>query len=309
VVILTHWDEEDPAGHILPDGWAGESGMVKGRFDGLDWEVLCIQAKCETTTDPLGRAIGEYLWPQWFGPKHWQQFEQDARTWNSLFQQRPRAVEGAFFHEEDLLVKDPIDGKYKPVAIPQRVDFVFVIIDSAVNTGKAHDGLAAMFFARSILNTINPPLVVLDWDYTQIQGAFLNEWLPSVFTRLEAFAKSCQAFKGSAGAFIEDKVSGTILLQQAQRRPEWRVHGIDSKLTMMGKKERALNVSGHVAAGEVKWTEQAYTRVVTYKGSTKNHALAQVLRVSMDSKDTEADDLLDTKTYGVAIALGNREGF
>jgi hypothetical protein len=312
-MILTHWDEEDPAGRILPEDWSGDSGMFKGRHDGFDWEVLCLQAKCETTTDPLGRAIGEYLWPEWFDRLHWQQYESDARAWNSLFQQRPRAVEGAFFHEEDLLVKDPVDGKYKPIDMPQRVDFVYAVIDSAMKTGSAHDGLAMTIYARSILNTINPPLVICHWDYVQIQGSMLITWLPSVFILLEVLAKQTQAFRGSAGAFIEDKVSGTILLQQATQmpdwHPDWKSHAIDSKLTSLGKKEKALNASGHVAAGKVKWTRAAYERVVTFKGSTKNHLRSQVLNVSMESKDTDPWDCADTFSYGVAIALGNREGY
>jgi hypothetical protein len=318
VVIMTHWAEEDPAGRILPENWSGDSGFVKGRHDGLDWEVLCIQAKCETTTDPLGRQIGEYLWPEWFDAQHWQQFERDARGWNSLFQQRPRPIEGAFFHEVDLLVRTEllgVDGQPLciPIDMPQKVDCVYAVIDSAVKTGRAHDGLAVTFFALSIHNPLNPPLAICDWDYTQIQGASLHVWLPSVFIRLEELAKQTGAFQGSKGAFIEDKVSGTILLQQAAQQPDWHpdwiATPIDSKLTMLGKKERALNISGHVAAGKVKWVRQAYERVVTFKNSTKNHLRSQVLNVSMESKDTDADDCLDTFSYGCAIGLGNAEGF
>jgi hypothetical protein len=255
----------------------------------------------------LGRKIGEYLWPEWFDARHWQQYESDARAWSSLFQQRPRPVEGAFFHEEDMLVDS------KPIELPIKVDCVYAIIDSAVKTGKAHDGLAVTFFALSLMNTVNPPLVICDWDYTQIHGAVLIDWLPSVFIRLEELARQTQAFKGSVGAFIEDKVSGTILLHQASKmpdwKPDWQSHPIDSKLTMRGKKERCLNVSGHVAAGKVKWSRQAHERVVTFKGSTKNHLRSQILNASMESKDTDADDLQDTFSYGIAIGLGDNEGF
>jgi hypothetical protein len=202
---------------------------------------------------------------------------------------------------------------YVPIDTPIRVDYVYAVIDSAMKTGVAHDGLAVTFFARSILNTANPPLAICDWDLTQIQGAFLNKWLPSVFIRLEALARECQAFRGSAGSFIEDKVSGTILLQQATQQPDWhpdwKSHAIDSKLTMLGKKEKALNASGHVAAGEVKWTRKAYEKVVTFKNSTKNHLRSQVLNISMESKDTDPDDCGDTLYYGVAIGLGNSAGY
>jgi hypothetical protein len=39
-----------------------------------------------------------------------------------------------------------------------------------------------------------------------------------VFDRLEELAQLCQARHGLLGAFIEDKNSGTILLQQVLRR-------------------------------------------------------------------------------------------
>ncbi len=93
IMILTRWNEQDLAGSVLPEDYDGRSGMVKGR-DGHDWEVLNIQAKCERADDPLGRKIGEYLWPEWFPERHWHQFEhasgpEAARTWSSLCQQRP----------------------------------------------------------------------------------------------------------------------------------------------------------------------------------------------------------------------------
>ena len=103
VLITTHWHEDDIAGRILPDKYQGESGMIACR-DGNIWEVLCIQAKCERKDDPLGRNIGEYLWPEWFTPKHWREFESLPRTWSSLYQQRPAPIEGALFKPENIRI-------------------------------------------------------------------------------------------------------------------------------------------------------------------------------------------------------------
>ncbi len=102
----TRWNEDDPAGRILPEGWKGESGTFIGRTDGLEWHVLCLQALCETDTDPLGRKRGEYLWPEWFDQKHWSQFKNSVRTWNSLYQQRPAPLEGDFFKPAMMPVID-----------------------------------------------------------------------------------------------------------------------------------------------------------------------------------------------------------
>ncbi len=116
-----------------------------------------------------------------------------------------------------------------------------------------------LVFARDPHGAI--PLMILDWDIVQIQGALLETWLPSVFQRLEELMRLCRARRGSPGALIEDKDSGTILLQQALNRG-MPAHAIESKLTAMGKDERAFSVSGYVHQGKVKYTEHAFNKTV-----------------------------------------------
>lgn len=101
ILIQTRWHEDDLAGSILPVGYGGESGVVHCR-DGQDWDVICLPAKAERADDPLGRAVGEYLWPEWFDRRHWAQFEGMPRTWASLYQQRPAPEEGDLFRAEWL---------------------------------------------------------------------------------------------------------------------------------------------------------------------------------------------------------------
>jgi len=96
IIIQTRWHEEDLAGSILPIGYAGESGQILCR-DGQTWEVICLPAKAERADDPLGRKVGDYLWPEWFDREHWSSFERKPRTWASLFQQRPAPEEGDLF--------------------------------------------------------------------------------------------------------------------------------------------------------------------------------------------------------------------
>lgn len=98
VIIQTRWHEDDIAGRILPDGWDGESGMFAGR-DGRNWLVLCVPAIADRKDDPLGRALGESLWPEWFSHDHWAPFKLNKRTWSSLYQQKPTPDEGTFFQK------------------------------------------------------------------------------------------------------------------------------------------------------------------------------------------------------------------
>jgi hypothetical protein len=207
----------------------------------------------------------------------------------------------AFFSREKLLVEN------RPLPLPPRCDFVFAVIDTASKTGTDNDATAVTFFARDRFGDIQ--LFVLDWDIIQIEGAMLETWLPTAFQTLEEFARLCHARRGSLGAFIEDKNTGTIPLQQALRR-QLPARAIDSKLTAMGKDERAISVSGYVHRGLVKYTDRAFEKTVIYKRHLRNHLLNQVesFRVGDRGSDRE-DDLLDAFCYGIALALGNSKGF
>jgi hypothetical protein len=208
----------------------------------------------------------------------------------------------AFFSREKLLV----DGN--PLPYPVHCDGVYAVIDTASKTGTDNDATAVTYFAHTPHES-GRPLLILDWDVIQIEGALLETWLPQVFERAEDLAGKCRARFGSLGAYIEDKNSGTILLQQARRRG-MRVTEIESKLTAMGKDERAISVSGYVHRGLVKYTEHAFNKTSVYKGKSRNHLLDQVesFRIG-DKKSEREDDLLDTFCYGIALALGNNEGF
>jgi predicted phage terminase large subunit-like protein len=111
VLVQTRWHDEDVAGTILPEDYDGESGKILCR-DGMEWEIINLVAKIETekqaADDPLGRSVGEYLWPEWFDANHWKIYEPrpgdpnspSERRWAALFQQRPRPDTGAQFERE-----------------------------------------------------------------------------------------------------------------------------------------------------------------------------------------------------------------
>jgi hypothetical protein len=208
----------------------------------------------------------------------------------------------AFFDLEKLLVNG------QPIPFPRNCDAVFAVIDTATKTGTANDGTGVTYWARSRHGSF--PLILLDYDLQQIEGALLETWLPTVFQNLQSLAQQCGARAGSIGAWIEDKNSGMVLIQQSNRR-SLPVHAIDSKLTSLGKDERAMSVSGYHYRGEVKISEHAYNKTFIYKGTTRNHLISQVTGFRIGDKDAakRADDLLDCYTYGIAIALGDSGGF
>lgn len=123
IIIQTRWHQDDLSGGILPEDWNGESGLIRCR-DGQDWFVLCLPAICDRKDDPLGRNIGDPLWPEWFGQEHFDKFRSNARTWSALFQQKPTPGEGNEFKKawlqsylkappgtNKVILVDPASGK------------------------------------------------------------------------------------------------------------------------------------------------------------------------------------------------------
>jgi hypothetical protein len=208
----------------------------------------------------------------------------------------------AFFSREKLLCEG------QPVPYPDGCDTVFAVIDSATKTGKTNDGTAVLYVAYRAHPIGGPKLILLDWDLSQVEGSLLTSWVPGVFRRLEELSGECRARMGSSGAWIEDKASGMVLNQHAVRHG-WPARPIDSKLTALGKSERALTVSGYVHQDHVKISQHAFEKTVNYKGVVRNHLLTQVVGFRIGEKDMDEDDLLDTFCYAIALSLGNREGF
>jgi len=92
-LVQTRWHEDDLAGRILE-----AEGDKK---DGGQWEVIRLPALAELL-DPLGRAPGDALWPEWEGVEQLERKRSiiGPRDWSALYQQRPTAEDGTYFKKE-----------------------------------------------------------------------------------------------------------------------------------------------------------------------------------------------------------------
>lgn len=208
----------------------------------------------------------------------------------------------AFFSIDKMLVNG------EGVGLPRNCDSVFAVIDSAVKAGTKNDGTAVIYFARSKM--VGHPLILLDWDIVQIEGALLDTWLVGIHTNLNLWAKKCGARGGISGIWIEDKASGMVLLQQARRR-KLPVKPIAGAWMQLGKDERAFSTSGYHFQGHCKLHTEAHDKVTTFKGSSKNHLESQIGTFRIGDKEAyrRADDLLDSYVHGLALAFGNGDQF
>lgn len=93
VLIQTRWHEDDLAGRLLEDMKAG----------GDQWEVISLPALAEDN-DPLGRAPGVPLWPEWEDLDNLERKRRAVgpRDWSALYQQRPAPEEGDYFKSDWL---------------------------------------------------------------------------------------------------------------------------------------------------------------------------------------------------------------
>ncbi len=271
-----------------------------------DTEDRAVEQFLRSETLPPDAIVVEANWRDnpWFPPE----LEAERQLDFKMFPKRYRHIwEGEFgqdgdpfFLEENLLR----DGQ--PVPYPTRCDTVFAIIDTAVKDGLEHDGTAVVFCAKD--RRAESPITILDWDVIQIEGYLLESWLPGVYMRLDDLAKQVGARYGSAGTWIEDKSTGSVLIQHARNRG-YSVEAIDSKLTALGKEGRAISASPYVFKGQVKVSEYAYHKTSSYRGMTRNHLLAQVCQFRIGVKTPHTMDLLDAFTYCVMLGLGDSSGY
>lgn len=125
IVIQTRWHENDLAGRILE----GE--------DASDWTVIDLPAICDSEDDPLGREIGQPLWPIRYGLKALEKIRRAVgeRVWWSLFQQKPRPLEGGVWKWPWITDNRISAERYRAVDLSRTV----VAVDQAGGEGDTHD--------------------------------------------------------------------------------------------------------------------------------------------------------------------------
>ncbi|MFJ8677231.1 terminase large subunit domain-containing protein [Streptomyces sp. NPDC093589] len=125
IVIQTRWHEDDLAGRIL----AGD--------DAADWTILDLPAIADNPQDPLGRAVGDPLWPARYNLKALDKIHRAVgeRVWWSLFQQKPRPISGGVWD------RDWIDHNRISTALLRSIDMhrIVVAVDPAGGESSVND--------------------------------------------------------------------------------------------------------------------------------------------------------------------------
>jgi hypothetical protein len=131
IVIQTRWHESDLVGQIL----AGDTAS--------DWTIIDLPAICDSEDDPLGRPVGAPLWPKRYGRKALAKIRRAVgeRVWWSLFQQKPRPLEGGVWKWSWITDNRRTTEEFAGIDLTR----VVVAVDHAGGDGLANDevGLCA----------------------------------------------------------------------------------------------------------------------------------------------------------------------
>ena len=267
VIVQTRWHDEDLAGSLLPDDYDGESGLIACR-DGMVWDVICLPAKIENekmaADDPLGRKVGEYIWPEWFDAQHWYQYEprpgdQDSpneRTWAALYQQRPRPDTGNQFDREWV--------NWYPLGTHPKYLNVYCASDYSVSDGAGdytEHGVAGL--------DQNGDIWILDWWYGQNPPDITIDALLDLAARWKAIG----GFDESG--LIEKAIKPQFLMRQRQRKiylPVEYLPTIGDKVARF-QSFRGMASSGKLHVPDCPWGRRLVDQLCVFPGRSHDDAV------------------------------------
>lgn len=265
IYVATRWHPDDPAGRILPDEALGKSGWFTSK-QGEKWYVLCLVAEVETQeeaeNDPLGRKIGERLWPEWFSAERFQVARKNRRNWNSLYQQKPRPDEGS-------VIKRDWWRKWPHEKLPTNVEYIMAVYDTAFEVGEEDDYSARTtwgIFKYEEPLTGDTPLLQPKQLGTRMCAILLEAWQDRVdFPTLRKLAQD-HYFRNPQkheidAVLIEKKASGHSLIQELHRAgvPVRGIKAVESKLLRAHAASEAFQ-DGCVFYPDRRWAEDVVER-------------------------------------------------
>lgn len=242
IVVMTRWHEDDLGGRILE--------RERDR-----WRVIEIPMEA-MPGDPLGRAVGERLWPEWFTDEMVSVAKMDMRAWNALYQQQPAAEEGDYFKADWF-------GEYDRPPVDIRK---YGASDYGVTDGGGDYTEHGVFGVDAQGN-----LYVLDWWRKQ---ASADAWIESKCDLILQHEPMC--WFGESGP-IRRAVEPFLLRRMSERQAHCRVEWLPS---ISDKPTRARSFQAMASMGKV-----FFPRHATWKADV----IGQLLRFPAGKHDDSVD--------------------
>lgn len=122
ILVCQRLSPNDMAGYMMARNALTQTRrqkVIKLRMEAIEGEV-----------DPLGRAPGERLWPEWFTAGMVEDAKRDDYKWRTLYQQEPPSSSGEWVGPDNIVVVAPDD------APPRRSLLTYVLTDLALSINK-----------------------------------------------------------------------------------------------------------------------------------------------------------------------------
>lgn len=234
ILIMTRWHQRDLVGMLInPPEEENELELVDDTPPD-PWEVINLPAIAEEN-DPLGRKVGEALWPERYDITALKKLRIAAGPfwWTAQHRGKPQPEGGG-------IIKTPWFRSYSDEDVPNQFSRLIQVWDTAYKEGQRHDRSACITIGEARHPT--------------------RDFILDLFVRRMEFpelVRSCQAQYDKWNpdrVLIEDKSSGISLIQQVRRDttvPLRAVKAVDDKVT------RAHTVTGIMEAGQVLIPERA----------------------------------------------------
>jgi predicted phage terminase large subunit-like protein len=216
LAIATRWSERDPMGWIL---------QQRG------WTVLHLPAIAENTADPLGREIGEAVWPSRYPVEALEAIRADVgpRVFQTLYQGNVSASQGTIFKRDWFRHYD------RP---PELFSRIIQSWDTAFKTGATNDYSVCATFGETQNGFYLLALYRAKVEFPELKRQVAqqaNLWRPSEI-------------------YVEDKASGQSLIQELKLATTYPI--IPVKIDR-DKEVRASAVTGYFESGRVLFPEGA----------------------------------------------------
>jgi predicted phage terminase large subunit-like protein len=216
LAIATRWSERDPMGWIIGQ---------------LGWTILHLPAICEGENDPLGRDIGEALWPSHYDVQALDEIRRTVgpRVFQCLYQGNVSAAQGTIFKRDWF-------RHYQQR--PETFSKIVQSWDTSFKTGRSND--------YSVCSTIGQ---------TETGFYLLSLWRDRVeFPTLKIKVAELADQWRPSEIYIEDRASGQSLIQELKTAT---AHPIIPIKTDRDKESRAAATTGYYESGRVFFPEDA----------------------------------------------------
>ena len=251
---MTRWHEDDLAGRLLEEAKKG----------GDQWRVVSFPAIAEE--DEEYRNEGDALHPERYNLEHLSKIKKavGTQTWNALYQQRPSSKGG-----------DIIKGAwFKRYSVLPRMKRIIITADTAQKT-KQHNDYSVLLVAGV---GHDGGVYVLDLIRGKWEAPELEQKVSDVWNKYKSL--------GVHKVYVEDKSSGTSLIQNIQRKQRIPIEGVQVDTD---KYTRVLGVQGYIESGyiylpnDAEWIEdfikecEAFTATDSHKHDDQVDAMVMAI--------------------------------